>query len=284
MKKFLLILFSSLMLASPIFANENNKLLNIQNADSKAIKSLLRSQVKYANKENFNKYISTYAPNYTNADGLNLESYSSLVKEIWASYDKISYEIKIKSIVVNNDKAEVEVEEISKAKIPPSEHMQGTLTSNADSIYYMQKINGKWKVSYDKVIKETTSMLYGDAQNLDIKLTAPEEVNANTEYCASLEFTPPEGTVAIASIASDTVEYPQKKIKEVFRIFPDENILERLFISNSNNLNEYIVATICLTKADICDISVNLKFSGMGYKITRVNVNKELKENDVENK
>lgn len=284
MRNFAVILFLSFILITPVSANENYNFLGLPTKDTIAIKSLLRSQVRYANKKDFNKYISTYTPNYTNADGLNTDSYSSLVKDIWNEYDKISYDIKIKNIAVNNDTATVEVEEVSKAKIQESDEMSGIVTSNADSIYYLQKSNGKWKVNSDKVIRETTSMLYGEAKDLDIKLTAPEEIDANTEYCASLEFTPPNGTVAIASIAANTVEYPQKKIKEVFRVFPEENILERLFISNANNLNEYVVASICLTKADVCNLNVNLKFLGMGYKITRVNVHNKSKENDVENK
>ena len=115
-------------------------------------------------------------------------------------------------------------------------------------------------------------MLYGDAKNLDIKLTAPEKINAGEEYTASLEFNPPADVIAIASIASDKVEYPQKPAKEVYRKLPDDNILERIFVSNSENANEYVVASIGLTKADIEDLNIKLSLTGFGYKIIRVNV------------
>ena len=288
MKKFITVILLVLFLAPASFAEEKSPIFNLgifKNNDAREIKSLLNSQVRYANKTNFEKFIATYDKDYKNADGFDLETYSTLVKDIWRTYDKIRYDIKIKDIAISDESAIVKVEEFSHADIPVSEKMDGVLKSEADSIYYLKKIDGKWKVSSDSVITENTSMLYGDAIDLDIKLTAPVEIPANTEYTASLEFTPPEDTIAIASIANDKVEYPQKQAKEVFRKLPEDNILERLFISNSDNVNEYIVASIGLTKADISDLSIKLSLTGFGYQITRVNViPKKIEENNVKDK
>lgn len=270
MKKLLLI-FTLLTFITPISQADDTP-FHLFNNDTRKIKSLLNSQVRYANRTNFDKFIATYDKNYVNSDGFNLETYSKLVKDIWSAYDDIEYGIKIKNITVDNDSATVEVTESSFAEIPVMAKMDGVLTSEADSVYYLKKIDGKWKVTSDSVLSETTSMLYGTAKDLDIKLTAPKEIKANTEYTASLEFVPPADTIAIASIANDKVEYPQKQAKEVFRKFPDDNILERIFISNNDNVNEYIVASIGLTKADITDLSIKLSLTGFGYQITRVNV------------
>ncbi len=246
--------------------------LRIFNNDTREIKSLLNSQVRYANKTNFAKFISTFDKDYVSSDGFNLETYSKLVQDIWLTYDNIEYGVKIKDISVNEDEATVEVTETSFAELPVPAKLDGVLKSEADSIYYLKKTNGDWKVISDKVLSETTSLLYGTARDLDIKLTAPQEIKAGTEYTASLEFTPPEDVIAIASIASDKVEYPQKQAQEVYRKFPDDNILERIFISNSDNANEYVVASIGLTKASINDLSIQLSLTGFGYKIVRVNV------------
>ena len=107
---------------------------------------------------------------------------------------------------------------------------------------------------------------------MDIKLSAPNEVTPGYEYTASLEFVPPKDTFAIASIAKDKVEYPHKQAQEVFRKLPEDNILERLFIANSDNANEYVIASIGLTRADINDMSIKLSLTGFGYQIIRVNV------------
>ena len=262
--------------------------MHLFNNDTREVKSLLNSQVRYANRNNFKKFINTYDKNYVNSDGFDLETYSNIVKDVWQSYDKIKYGIKIKNIEIKDDCAIVSLDEISSAIIP-DKNMNGVLRSEADSVYHLKKIDGKWKVTYDAVNSENTSMLYGDARDLDIKLTAPHEIEAGVEYTASLEFTPPENSIAIASIASDKVEYPQKQAKEVFRKLPDDNILERLFISNTDNVNEYIIASIGITKADINDLSIKLSLTGYGYQITRVNVkqktvNEGIKEADDKDK
>lgn len=282
MKRLVLFILLSFSLSQVCFANETCFNLHIFKNDTREIKSLLNSQVKYANRTNFKKFISTYDKEYLNADGFNLETYSKLVKEIWETYDKIEYGIKIKDIEIENDTATVELLETSYADLYATKDMEGVLRSEADSVYHLKKTDGKWKVVSDEIKTETTSMLYGDARDLDIKLTAPQEIAANTEYTASLEFTPPEGAVVIASIASDKVQYPQPQTEEVFRKFPEDNILERLFTSNTENRNEYVVASIGLTKADICDLSIKLSLTGFGYQITRVNVvPKNSEESDV---
>ncbi len=274
MRRIILTLLLAATLTPASFAGEKSPLfhLNIGRSDSKEIKHLLTSQVKYANKTDFNKFIATYDKSYVNSDGFDLSTYSELVKDTWKTFNNIEYGIKIKNIEIENDTAVAELEETSYAYIPMSKKLDGVLRSKADSVYYLKKKDGKWVVTSDSVISETTSMMYGDARFLDVKLSAPNQISASTEYTATLEFDPPDDTIAIASIAMDKVEYPQKQTKEVFRRLPDDNILERLFISNSDNVNEYIVASIGLTKADIQDLSIKLSLTGFGYQITRVNV------------
>lgn len=251
--------------------------------DVRAVKSLLKSQVRYANRENLPKFISTYDASYVNSDGLTLENYSKMVKEVWDTYKNIKYGIEIKEINIENDSATVKLTETSKADIPDSSKMNGILRSTSESIYNLKKINGHWKVVSDSVVDEVTTMMYGDAMNLDIKLSAPHSVEAGSEYTASLEFESPKDVLAIASITSNKVEYPQKTEKEVFRKMPEDNILERLFTANNEKKNEYIVASIGLTKADISDLSFKISMTGFGYKIIRVNVlsQNSKEENDV---
>lgn len=278
MKKLLILI--AIFLTTPFCsAAENNlNILNFLNDDTRLVKSVLKSQVRYANREDFRRFISTYDKDYKNADGFTLDMYANLVKDIWNSYDKIKYGIKINDIVIDGDTAVVKLVETSSTSIPSSNNMDGILKSSSNSIYYLQKKNGKWKVISDAVVDESTSMMYGMAKNLDIKLIAPKEVYENEEYSASLEFDVPQGVMAIASIANEKIEYPQKQVKEVFRKMPDDNILERLFKANTEKKNEYVIASIGLTKADVCDLSIKISLAGFGYQIVRVNVIEAKKE------
>ena len=286
MKRLLLMLVILLYMSPLSFGFQAPQIFKagIFNNDIRGVKATLNSQVRYANKTNFNKFISTYDESYLNSDGFDLATYSMLVRDLWETYNKIKYGIKINDIKFEDDKAIVSLVETSYADIPVSKTMDGVLKSTANSVYILKKNkNGKWKVVSDCVKDETTSMLYGDAMDLDISLTAPNNIEPGVEYTASLEFVPPQDTFAIASIAKDIVEYPQKQAQEVFRRMPDDNILERLFISNTKNANEYIIASIGLTKADVKDLSIKLSLSGFGYQIIRVNVlqNKKSEADDV---
>jgi len=268
MKKLFLIIYILAFCIPPSLACHNFSSSN----DTKAVEKLLKSQVKYANKMNFDRFIKTYASDYKNSDGFNLDMYSNLVKDIWKTYDNIQYDIEIKNIILSGNKAKVEVLETSQAQLSMSKKYSGELKSTSSTTYDLIKNDGSWKIISDTVHDETTTMLYGDAKGLDIKLSVPNQVNANEEYSAVLEFIPPSNTIAVASIASDIVEYPQKPTEEVFRTMPEDNILERLLISNNKNANEYVIASIGLTKTLIDDTSIKLNLTGFGYTIKRVNV------------
>ena len=280
MKRILSVLILTLLLSQPSYAETWTSLFDKDSVEyqQRAITKMLKSQVRYANKNNFEKFISTYSDNYKNSDGFDLNVYSTLVKNFWETYGNIKYGVEIKKITLDENKAIVEVCETSFAEIPVSKLYDGELKSSADAVYYLEKFGKRWKVVSDRVLDETTTMLYGEAKDLDIRLTVPLTIGSNTDYTASLEFVPPSGTLAIASIAADKVEYPQKPTKEVFRTLPDDNILERIFTSNDENANEYVVASIGLTKTSVCDLSVKMSLTGFGYAIKRVNVLPKQKE------
>lgn len=279
MKKFLYLFYLLVFFMQPVHAWT----LASFDSDEYAVKKVIKSQVKYANKTDFENFISTFDSKYINADGFNLDIYSTLVKDIWKTFNNIEYKVVIKDIEINGDRAKVNVDEFSNARIDFSEAYEGELESEANSVYYLEKIDGKWKVVSDEVLDELTTMLYGEAKGLNIRLSTPNNISPNTEYTAVLEFEPPQETIAIASLASDIVEYPQKPTKEVFRALPEDNILERLFTANNQNANEYVVASIGLTKTAVCDLNVKLSLTGFGYAIKRVNVisdNTEAKEGE----
>ena len=280
MKKFLAIFLLYFLIIQPVSAwNFETLKANYNLAkDTRAVKNLLKSQIKYANLNDFEKFISTYDEKYVNGDGFNLDVYSSMVKDLWSLYDNIEYAIEFKDIKINANEATVGLVETSYADIEVDSDYDGELRSVTNSTYYLKKKNGKWKVVSDSVLDETTSMFYGEARDLEVKLTVPNEIEAGKDYIATLELVPPSETFAIASIAADKVEYPQKPTKEVFRLLPDDNILERYFTSNTENVNEYIVASIGLTKTIITDVSLNLHLTGFGYAIKRVNVLPKINE------
>ena len=264
MKNILILILSLLFWLQPCLAFSRDSL----SREEKSVQRFFKTQLRYANRMNYDKYIKTYDSTYSNSDGFNLDIYSKLVRDIWKTYDNIKYDIEIENIALSSDKAIVDVVETSYAELGViSAKYTGELKSVANTTYCLVRDNKTWKVLSDTVKDETTTMLYGDAKDLKINLTVPKEINSNVDYSAVLEFVPPKDTMAIASIASDIVEYPQKPTEEVFRVLPEDNILERLFTSNDKNANEYIIASIGLI-----NLKQSLTPSGFGYCIKRVNV------------
>jgi len=212
-----------------------------------------------------------YSEDYINSDGFDNKLFFKLIKGTWDTYPNIKYKFKVKSIDVTGDYATVAIEETSTATgIAPD---NGTLTSFANNVYYLKRFPDGWKIVSDYILNEKTVLAYGAAKDSIIELSAPSQIFAGTEYTATLTVIPPENTLVIASIGKEKVTHPQKSAKEVFRKLPEDFILERLFIANTDNINEYVVASVGLTKADVKpDKKLSIKVSGLAYAMTRINV------------
>jgi len=130
MKKVILLLMLINFVFQPAYAWNVNSVSKFFNSDEKQIKRLLKSQVLYANKENYPKFISTFADYYKSGDGFNLDTYSKLIKDIWSTYDNIKYDIDIKDIAVSENKATVSLTEIASGKIGYSDVYKGELKVN----------------------------------------------------------------------------------------------------------------------------------------------------------
>ena len=93
--------------------------------------------------------------------------------------------------------------------------------------------------------------------------------------CNFLELfiAPPQGIFAIGSISTEIVSYPQKPQKDVFKKFASDFSLERLVRANTQNTNEYVVASIGFSRPTMSRTNnLNMNLSGYACLIRRVNV------------
>ncbi len=287
MKKLLLILTILLLFCPESYAqSENIALLTKKGFFEKTssfslnsceeVRKIVLAHNKYANEYNFEGLKSLYSDTYMNSDGLGKSVYFDLIKKTWESYPDIKYKLEITDIEVSGDTAAVQVKEEAVANTSSKSGIvneKGLLESSSASVYYLEKIYDKWFITSDSIIFEKTSLRYGSAKNLDIELSAPGQISANTDYTVALKLENPKDSIVIASIGRENITYPQKIADEVFRKLPEEGILERMFKSNNKNINEYAVASFGITKAEIKNSSeIKIYVTGLGFVMSRVNV------------
>ena len=211
--------------------------------------------------------------------------YKKMVKETWQTYPDIYYESEIKNIEFSDNYATVFVKETAIAT--PVEQIEdfktvGELYSISKCVYHLEKHGAKWLINSEKIIEETSTLKYGKARLIDIELNAPKQIGSGKYYTSTLKMDLPEDTYAVASISKEKIIYPQNKAEDAFRNMNNDNILERVFLSNNENVNEYTIASIALSKVEnISNDQVQLSLSGLAFIMTRVNVvpeNKFIKE------
>ncbi|HNW25780.1 MAG TPA: hypothetical protein PKI94_03220 [Candidatus Gastranaerophilaceae bacterium] len=305
MKKILLIILSVIIFSPKVFAESENIALLTQKGFFDKIKTTSQNpyeeirdtfylHTKFSNEYKFEQLKDLYAPNYYNADGFNRENYFDLIKKTWENYPGIKYKMEIIDIKISGNYATVYLEESARADTASAGGIlrdKGYLQSNSDTIYFLEKIANEWKITSDNIIFEKTYLTYGSASYCSFNLNAPSKIPMNTEYTATLNIKSPPDTIVLASIGREKVTYPQIQAEEVFRRLPESGILERMFISNNENLNEFAVASFGVAKLDLSrgsDIKINI--TGMGFAMSRVNVisaklenNKNDKKKDSEN-
>jgi hypothetical protein len=232
------------------------------------VKKVIKTQLKYSKEYDVDKLFSLYAPEFINSDGFNKDIYLKLVRETWETYPKIVYTTKIKKISVDQDFAQVEVYETAHAQSSDENGMGDShLLSEANSVYFLEKRSSNWVITSEQFVNEKSSLLYGDARFVKMNLVAPNLVEAGKAYSVSLLVDMPANSLMFASIGRSKVTYPQTKPDDVFRRIPEDNLLERMFIANTDNVNEYTICSVGIPKD-----SKLFKNGGLAFIMTRVNV------------
>ena len=241
-------------------------------AEIKAIKNVLKSQIESANKYDYDAFLKHFDTQYINSDGFPLEIYSKLVQETWSSYSNIQYGQQIKHITITGNEAIAEVVETANASVNSQYDLKGNLKSIANNIYFLKKIDNNWKIVSDVILTEDTYLAFGEMVHHSPTLTVPYQALANQNYTATLEYIIPKETIAIASLNQEKVTFPQESAKENYRRLPDDGILERFFTANCDNTNEYIIASVGLTRPVFDNNDLEVKITGVAYIIKRVNI------------
>lgn len=252
------------------------------------IKNVIDQQSVFTNKYDLKGLSSLYANDFVNSDGFNKDVYFKLIDETWKTYPDITYKTEIKNIEFSDNYATVFTYETA---VATSQEEIGDLTaigelySISQCVYYLEKQGTKWLINSEKIIEETSTLKYGDARYINIELNAPKQIGANKDYTTTLKVDAPKDSVVIASINKENIVYPQTKSDDAFRKIPDDNILERVFLSNKDNVNEYAVASIGITRAEnYTDNQIRVYMGGLAFIMTRINVIPENKFIKLEDK
>ena len=256
-----------------MFANANSVgAATTQKTEIKAVKNVLKSQIAAANKYSFPDFVKYFDLQYVTSDGFSVDVYSKLVEETWTVYPNIQYAHTIKNVTVIDNDAIAEVVETANAQVQSQYDLKGSLKSVANNIYFLRKTPEGWRILSDVILTENTYLAFGELVNHMPTLTTPYQTLANRNYTATLEYTVPKDAIAIASLNQERVSYPQESMKENYRKLPDDGILERFFTANGDSTNEYVVASVGLTRPKFEGKDLQIGITGIAYIIKRVNV------------
>lgn len=232
-----------------------------------SVVKFFQEHVTYANENDLSNFLKLYSQSYVSNDGFNIDSTKELFADLWKQYNGIKYKNKVNSVAFYGNTAVVNVSEVASAAIK-SNTKSGELKSFVDVIYYLERKGKSWIITGENVITEEICISWGDARSVAMYLEAPQLVSSGNEYSAKLFIAPPSGVVAIGSLSNEIVSYPQKPQKDVFKRFSQDYTLERILMANSNDTNEYVVASIGYTRPNLNQSGL----SGYACLIRRVNV------------
>lgn len=246
----------------------------LQRSPENQIKSFYKNFFKYSEKDEVEKLKSLYSETFINSDGFNKNTIFKMMSESADVYKDITYSSNIEKISADENYAVVDVHEFamgSTTKKNEEVDDYGIITSDLYYTDFLKKEGNKWKIISTRINNEKLALKYGEAKTMPVTITAPSLVPAGSEYDARVDIKSPDGVLVIGSIINEPIVYPQVKGKEVFRSVKSD-ILERVIKANNDNYNEYVSATIGLTRATIEPPNVLFKMAGMALVMSRVNV------------
>jgi ketosteroid isomerase-like protein len=250
-----------------------------------AILAVIQDMVRASNQHDLDGILKHYSPRFVSGDSLSLEEVQKLIQETWKTYPDISYETKTMEIRINGDWATVESLDRAKATAKPEASVSkgpGMLESRSRGLIFLKRVGKTWEIMSDYTAYESATILYGEAKDLKMVLSTPEQVFSGEPYSAKVDIQLPEGTFAIATISKEPLVYPQISPEEKFRSLSDEqDSLERVFQANKSNNNEMVTATVGLTQiSQDAQERPTIKLNGIATIVKRVNVLPKSKFND----
>lgn len=286
MKKFLLFLIAAILtinyfnsdvqaslVSSGSYRKEQNRINRIE---EKEIRKLFKLHVDYANKHDLKNLGSLYFDKYINSDGFDKDAYFKSVEDTWSECKDLTYKTKILSIEINGNNASVNVEESALGTVydkVDTLSVTGEIHAKSTSIYHLIKINGNWLISGESMLTDESSLLYGDARFMNIELIAPNQVGAGEIYTTIVKTEADENTVIVGSLEHDPVIYPSKTPNGPLRTMNKTNALERFIKANTDNINEYAVASLAISKSVSNELNgTKVYMAGVACLMKRVNV------------
>jgi hypothetical protein len=219
-------------------------------AERKEIENLLNDIEAQWNAHSLDKVMGYYADDYINNDGLDKKAVSELTQEFWKTYPDAKSASQTKQIRIEGNFATVESRDtaVGTTAINPAHDtsLTGDLSSVSEGQLYLKKVGTSWRIIGDRIDYEKVRVAYGLAKNLNVSFTAPEQVKSGRSYSAKIEVEVPSGYIAVGSITSQPLEFPQHTPGEIWRQM-DEHTLERILPANTSNKNELLMATIGIT-------------------------------------
>ncbi len=229
------------------------------------------------NRHDINDFLKHFNPSFISGDNLSLAQLKKLVTEAWEAYPDICSDSKPLELRINGDWATIEVLDRSIATAPPDKkimNVPGRLVSDSRSILYLRRMGNTWEITSDLTLWEHAIIRYGIGEEVQIGISAPDQVKAGETYSAIIKANVPDGTLSIVTIDNQPLTYPHQKIDDKFRALSDETKeLQRVLKANSTNHNEIVTVTIGLTNVEQKDPErPSLSLNGIATLIKRVNV------------
>lgn len=274
MKKFLLSLIICLCAMSA------NAAMDFSFLNSKSeVETFISNHNKALKSHDLSALRTYYDEDFVSVDGVALDDMLKMLQSTAKTFDNMNYSIKSTILDENDLVATVYMKEKTKAKIKPTRpgDKKGVLDGTSNYIVYLKKDDGKWKIVQDKILSEETSIKYGLARKSNIELDTPAYIKSGENYDISLKIDNLKNTFALGSISKEEISFPAKDYKEKFRRFSPEGELERVVQANTNNKNEYAMASVGFTRVTIDEINkeqarARIRILGVAYIIKRMNL------------
>lgn len=287
MRKILLLIFAIFISITPAYSNETIQedsgfsytcfVRKHLSEEADQLNVFLAKYFAALEDKDIKKLGELYSDKYVSSDMLNKENLLELIQQSWGMTDGLEYSNEIQNIRFDTNFATVEINEnligLTKEKSEITGDI-GLVESSVRTALYLQKFGKGWKIVSDKTLYEETSIRYGKAKDLEVNIYAPEQAFSGEDYSITLETEIPLNTFALGSITSEKIEFPRKRVEEVYRqVSANLNMLERLVKANSDSVNELAVASVsfCTVKKGAFKVP-EIDVTGTAVLLKRVNV------------
>lgn len=157
-----------------------------------------------ASSQDLDRLLRSYADGFSHSDGLTKDSLRASLRELWSRYSQLSYKTEVKNWEQKGNQYTVETVTKIQGNQKEAKFKSFKLSAELTSKQTYQQQDGKWQISRQDVLQETSTLTTG-TQPPQVQMRLPNVIGVGRQYSLDAIAETPDYNIMVGAVFTEPV-------------------------------------------------------------------------------